>query len=420
MTTSLRTPTLAMQGGTPLRAKPWPPRAMFTQADRDAVLAVMDRAIQTGQPFGYEGDHEQAYCAAFARALGGGYADAVNSGTNAVYVALRALNPPPYSEVIVPALSDNGGLMPPALLNCIPIPADTQPHSHNIGAAQIAQRLTPRTSVVIVAHIGGQPADMDPILDLARQHNLLVLEDCAQAHGAIYKGRPVGTLGDIAAFSTMSGKHHATGAQGGVVYCRDEERYWHVRRIADRGKPFNLEDDQNNVLASLNFNQNELACAIGVAQLRRLPQIVAARRQIAHAIARRCADLPGLRVVVDDPQTESSFWFLLVEVDPARFSVCAQTLGQALRAEGIGAIPRYDVRGCQETWYRQRQVFGRPGLPWTSPEYRGDPDAQYPTPNADARVQQCFRINIHEGCGAQEIDDVASALAKVSSAFLKY
>src|SRR5207249_3660764 len=107
--------------------------------------------------------------------------------------------------------------------------------------------------------------------------------------------------------STMSSKHHATGAQGGVVYTKTENQYWHARRIADRGKPFNLPDASANVVASLNLNQNELACAIGLVQLRKLPKIVAARRRVALAIADGCKLLSGVQVVTDAPNTQSSY-----------------------------------------------------------------------------------------------------------------
>ena len=126
--------------------------------------------------------------------------------------------------------------------------------------------ITERTRAIIVAHIGGDPVDMDPVMELARARNLYVIEDCAQAHGAKYKGRLVGTIGDVAAFSTMYGKHHCTGGQGGIVYTQDEQFYRNARRSADRSKPFNV-DAPANVVAGLNCNLKELSAAIGSAQL---------------------------------------------------------------------------------------------------------------------------------------------------------
>ena len=142
---------LAVQGGSPVRTRPWPERFLFGQAEKDAAMRMFDQAIASGKAFGYSGAEEDAYCKAFADYLGGGIADAVNSGTNAVYVALRSLDLPAFSEVIVPPISDAGGVMPVALAGLIPIPADCAPGSLNAGPAQIEARITPRTSAIVVA-----------------------------------------------------------------------------------------------------------------------------------------------------------------------------------------------------------------------------------------------------------------------------
>ena len=115
---------LALDGGVKACLTPWPERHLFGTAEKQAAVALFDQAIATGQAFGYNGPEEDAYCKEFAAYLGGGYADAVNSGTNAVWVALRALEIKAFSEVICPPITDPGGVMPVALSNCIPIPAD--------------------------------------------------------------------------------------------------------------------------------------------------------------------------------------------------------------------------------------------------------------------------------------------------------
>ena len=156
------TAKLAVDGGPKVRAKPWPPRGLFGEKEKRAVAALFDRSIATGKEFGYDGAEEQAYCKEFARFLGGGYADAVNSGTSAVYVALRALELEPFTEVICPPMTDPGGVMPVPLCNCIPIPADSAPNSYNAGPDQIEARITRRTSAIIVAHIAGLPGGDGP------------------------------------------------------------------------------------------------------------------------------------------------------------------------------------------------------------------------------------------------------------------
>ena len=165
---------------------------------------------------------ELAYEQEFAAYMGGGYVDMVNSGTTAVFAAVGALQLPAGSEVIVPPITDPGGAMPVALLNLVPVVADAAPGTFNAGAAEIEAVITSRTSGIVIAHIAGEPCDMAAIMAVADKHNLPVIEDCAQAHGARFNGQLVGTFGAIAAVSTMSGKHHATGPQGGVVFSKDE------------------------------------------------------------------------------------------------------------------------------------------------------------------------------------------------------
>lgn len=409
--------TLAVDGGSPVRTAPWPQRRLFGEEEKQAAIELFDRSIASGEAFGYNGPEEEAYGAEFAAYLGGGHADAVNSGTTAVYVALRALEIEPFSEIIVPPITDPGGVMPVPLMGCIPVPADTAPGSYNTDAARIAARLTPRTRAILVAHIAGIPCDMDPILDLARARNLPVVEDCAQAHGAVYRGRKVGTLGDIAAFSTMFGKHHATGGQGGVVFTRDAARYQKVRWMSDRGKPFGLPPGSGNAVAALNLNSDELACAIGRVQLRKLPGILARRRRFAADLARACQALQTVRVVEAPPDCENACWFLFFRLDAARLRVDKATFVAAVKAEGIPCEATYLHTPALADWCRQHRVFGDSGFPWTDPQYGGDPQAVYELPNALAADATHFRMGIHENCGAAEVADIAAAFAKVERAY---
>ena len=410
---------LAIDGGEKVRTAPWPKRALFGEEEKQAVVALFDRCIATGEAFGYNGEAEEAYCRQFAEFQGGGFADAVNSGTSAVYVALRALQIEPFTEVIVPPVTDPGGVMPVPLINCIPIVADAAADSYNVGAEQIRQRITERTSAIIVAHIAGLPADMEAIMEVARARGIPVIEDCAQAHGAKYKGRLVGTFGEAAAFSTMSGKHHATGAQGGVVFVRDEELYWRCRRASDRGKGFGLPDAASNVIASLNLNLNDLDAAIGSVQLKKLPRIIASRRKTAMEIAARCERLQAVRMVTGLPQAEAVFWFLLFKLDLERICVDKATFVAALAAEGLPVGASYLHVPSLAAWYKDRAVFGKSGYPWTCPLYGGDPDAEYPVPNILATDACHFRMAFHENCGRREVEDIAAALEKVEGAYLK-
>jgi perosamine synthetase len=413
---------LAINGGPKARTRPWPARYLFGEEEKRAVAELFDRCIITGEAFGYDGEEEEAYCKEFAAFHGGGYADSVSSGTAAIYVALRALNIEPFTEVIVPPITDPGGVMPVPLISCIPVVADTAPDSMNMGPEQIDARITERTRAIIVAHIAGLPVDMDPVMEVARARNLPVIEDCAQAHGARYKGRYVGTIGTVGAFSTMSGKHHATGAQGGVVFTKDEALYWRSRQCSDRGKPLGIMDwgtPSCNITCSLNFNLGDLSACIGRAQLGKLQGIVTHRRRFALALAEACKSLRSISVDSGLPETEGAFWFLFLKLDLTKLSVSKTAFVDALAAEGLPVAADYLHLFTRAPWYKNRDVFGKSGYPWTSPLYRGDPNREYPVPNAIAAEQCRFRLSIHENLTDREVSDTIVALKKVEDAYLK-
>jgi perosamine synthetase len=422
---------LAVHGGPKLRTRPFPPRHLFGEEEKAAALRLFDDAIQTGGVFGYGGPEEEAYCREFSESLGGGFADMVNSGSSAVYVALRALDLEPYSEIVCPAITDPGGMMPIPLLSCIPVPADARPGSYNVGPDEVEACLSPRTAAILVAHIAGEPVDMDPILGLARARGLPVVEDCAQAHGARYKGRPVGTLGDVAAFSTMSGKHHATAAQGGVVFTRREELYWAARRASDRGKPFGLSgaapaasslaSAATNVIAAHNLNGNDLAGAIGRVQLSKLDDIVRRRREVAARIARGLEIRSRTVTAGWQPDgAEASYWFMRLHVEESRLTVAPTAFAKAVAAEGIPLNPAYGAAlQSHAPWFLEKRVFGTSHLPWSAPEYRaagGDPQRTFACPNAISVIESDFNLSLHEGWGSTEIEDTLAAIEKVEAA----
>ncbi|NLD71820.1 MAG: DegT/DnrJ/EryC1/StrS family aminotransferase, partial [Chloroflexi bacterium] len=203
---------LAIEGGTPVRTAPFPPRVVIGEEEIDAVHALLEKERTRGGGLDrYGGEHVDAYEREFAAYHGVPFSTAVSSGTAAVHAALSALRLDIAQEVISSPITDPGGVAPILWNNCIPVFADADPETMNVSHASIAERITDRTRAIIVTHLAGQPADMDPILEIARAHGLAVIEDCSQAHGALYKGRLVGTMGDIAAFSLMGGKHHTSG-----------------------------------------------------------------------------------------------------------------------------------------------------------------------------------------------------------------
>lgn len=411
--------SLAIHTGSPVRTQPWPARHLFGDAEKAAAMRLFDEAIQTGDAFGYQGKYEEAYCKAFADWLGGGFVDAVNSGTTAVYVALRSLDLAPGSEVIVPPITDAGGVMPVAMLGLIPVPADSRPGAFNVGVEQIAARITSRTSAIVIAHIAGHPCEMGPILELASRHNLKVVEDCAQAHGATYQGKKVGSFGDVAAFSTMSGKHHATAAQGGVVFTRDEKTYCRIRQAADRGKPFGVTQPAGNVMAGLNLNSNELACAVGLVQLEKLPAHNERRQAFAKKVIDGLHAMKSQAVEVYDAPVDckSVYWFLVMKLNLAQLTVDKDTFAKALAAEGIPVMPTYWHCPVTQPWYVNRKVLPCGEFPWSLPGADQRRWTAADLPNAVATADTHFVIPMHENCTATEAQDILAALSKLQDAY---
>jgi len=411
--------TLAVDGGEPV-VQDLPPRRLFGKAEKNAVTRLFDQAIRRGGVFGYNGPEENAYCSEFAAFMGGGYADAVNSGSSAVYVALKAVQVPAFSEVVCGPISDPGGIMPIALAGCIPVCADAEPGSFNMSPESLARRVNRRTGAIVVAHIAGIPVDMAPIMKIARAKRIPVIEDCAQAHGATYRGRLVGTIGDIGAFSTMSGKHHATGAQGGIVFTKDEKTYWRARRCSDRGKPFNMKKAQGNVVAAHNMNLNDLAACIGRVQLRKLPAMIRARRKSAELMTRLCREeLKTVRIVEGPPRSKPVYWFLFGQLDLSKLRVDKAGFVRAALAEGVPCGLSYlSPLFVDHEWYLKRRVFEGTDYPWGSPLYKGDPRREYLVPNIRKTDEYTFTIAIHEKISARSVRQIVRALKKVESAYL--
>ena len=421
MTAKTTNQDLAINGGTPFRTTPMPTRKLFGTAEKQAVVDLMDRAAREGsQVMGYSGAMEDRYCEQFCAMMGGGYADGVNSGSNAMYVALAALELEPLSEVIVPPISDPGGVMPVGMLGCVPVAADAQPGSFNVSAREIEAVLTERTSAIVVAHIGGIPVNMGEVIELARSRGVPIVEDVAQAHGAKHRGQLCGSFGDIAAFSTMFGKHHASGGQGAIVYTRNEALYWNARRYADRGKPFNLPDVTGNVACSLNCNMDEIHAAIGEANLAQLPEFVARRREVALALQERCRNLEAVSLWTEDAGDEGVYWFLTLRLDLAKLSVSRERFTEALVAEGIdAAMSGYPFFPVRMPWATERCPSCRRRTPCKLPDCAMERRQRTELANATAFEAESLRVIIHEGWTVDEADDLAKALAKLESAYLR-
>lgn len=428
--------TLAVDGGKKIRTLPMPKKSVIQDEEYRSLLSVLEEARTTGKGVGYNGQKEAEYTEKFCEYMGGGFADAVCSGTNALFVALGALDIDPFSEIIVAPWTDPGGVMPVVFCACIPMMADSHPGSFNMGIIEIEKMITPRTRAIIVSHIGGEAVDMEPVLTLAKEKKLLVIEDCAQSFGATCRDSMIGTFGDIAIFSTMYTKHVASGGQGGLVYTKSRDLYWEIKRFADRGKSFNLptldgrahaplDCDVNemagNVRAGLNCNTSELACAIGLEQIRKLPTFIARRQQFGETLKERLLKKSSwVRLGWQAPHTKSSYWFLRFYFEKEKAPISKEEFCRALIAEGIPVKTTWRKIPCEMPWFQQKRVFGKSGFPWTCSEYKGEKNPQFTFDNIDKAVEEHFTLPINENFGSQELDDILEAICKIEDALSSF
>jgi len=411
---------LAINGGPKTITKPLPARHHFGEAERNAAVRVINEAMERGDAPGYGGPEEEAFCKEFAARIGGGYADAVNSGTNSVFVALRSLPIEPFTEIISGPITDCGGMMPIAMMNCIPVIADSAEDSFNVSVDTIKAVYTERTSAIVVSHIAGEAADMEPIIAFAKAHNLYVVEDCSQAHGAKINGKYVGTFGDTAGYSLMFGKHTCAGGQGGMAFTTKEEYYWKLRQNSDRGKPFGLPEGSTNCVASLNFNMDEIHCAIGRVQTAKMDDIAEKRRKLVKKLFDGIERKDILRSPKLPATSEPSYWFTRMIFDVDKVTCDKHTFCEALSAEGFWVGESYDATPHMYEWCQKHKAFGNSGYPWAAPEYKGDHNMTYSMGENISKVyDQNINFFITESFTDEDIQNIINTVNKVIAAYAK-
>lgn len=404
---------LVIDGGKPVRTKPMPSRVMFDESEKKAVLGLFKKAAGSGGAFDrYGGVEVDAYEKEFAKYFGVRFATAVSSGTAAVHSAIAALGLEPGSEIITTPITDPGTVAPILFQQCIPVFADVEYDTLNLSPASVEKNITGKTKAVIVVHLAGNPAKIKEIVRIARRYGIYVIEDCAQAHGARYKGQYTGSFGDMSCFSLMSGKHTTSGGQGGMVLTDNEGLYWNTKRFADRGKPFNS-PETTNLFAGLNYRMTELEAAIGREQLKKLNKIMRKRAGVYEELKKgfeKELSCFGFWKVL--PGAEPNPWFCFMRADRKKLKVDKQTLSKALNAEGIPVGAHYVVPMYQQKWIAERNTFGESHLPWSLPgarriNYKGC------CPDAEEALADHMTLHIHECWGKKEVDDTIKAFIKV-------
>ena len=304
------------------RSDPFPPWPYYADDEIEAALQV----LRSGRVNYWTGKEGVQFEEEFAEYVGARHAIAVANGTVALELALVALGIGPGDEVITTCRTFIASASCVAMRGATPVVVDVDPISQNLTAETIRPHITERTRAIIAVHLAGWPCDMDSILKLAREHDLNVVEDCAQAHGAHYKGRHVGTMGDLGAFSFCQDKIITTAGEGGMVITNDEtlwDRAWSFKdhgkdHTAMRGRPAQSSDRSRYVHRGFgtNWRLTEMQSAVGRVQLRKLDRWVERRRANAQLLTDGFSRIPGLAVRVPPADVLHSYYVYYVFVEP--------------------------------------------------------------------------------------------------------
>lgn len=372
--------------------KPWP---HVTDEDRKAVLEVLDTEGSTSGtwPPNPQRVQSEGLAKEWAEYMGAKYCIPVNSGTAALHMCVAGLGIEPGDEVIVPAFTFYASAAAVLHHNAIPVFVDIDPETYCIDPALIEGAITEHTRAVMPVHIHGMPADMDPILEIARKHGLGVIEDVAQAHGAKYKGRLCGSMGDASGYSTQASKTLSSGCQGGLFTTNDEEVYARadmLQYFGERLIPGQERKDQEYNAHGLSYmyRGDMFAQAFVRSQLKRLDENNALRVRNCEFLTEHLAAIPGVETPCVPEDRESVFYNYVVGFDPAALGLDTpvaefrDTVMKALNAEGVPAglwqrktVPGQDV-------FQNPIGYGK-GCPWKCHGRTIDyTPEQYPKANA--------------------------------------
>lgn len=402
---------LAITGGECLRKKPFTAWPLSTKEEADALQDVLTSTKWGGQPF--PGKHSTLFAKKFAEVHTAKYAQCVNTGTVAIQASLKAIGIRPGDEVIVPAYTWEGTVGPVLLVNAVPVFVDVDPETYCMDAKLIERAITPKTKAILPVHLGMRFADMDEILRIANKHNLKVIEDCAHAHGGMWRGKGAGSMGDLGAFSFQSSKLITSG-EGGAVITNNLEYMELVQSYINAGRA-SLTDLFHHRIIGFNYRMGELQAAVLGPQLDRLPEQAALREKNMKHFEARLQNTPGIGLLKPDPRITrlAPYGYVIKYFADKVKDIPRAAFVAALQLEGIP---------CDGLFYEpvyKSSLFpidsaDFPALSWGR-EKPLDLRNMYSCPEADkAAYQEAIWFPHQHFLGSsKDVDDIADAIQKV-------
>jgi 8-amino-3,8-dideoxy-alpha-D-manno-octulosonate transaminase len=430
--------TLAIEGGTPVRTRPLPSESPGIHWFGEQEIELVTQVIHARSPFRYYGPNVQHMCDRledeFRKLYGVKHALAVSSGTEAIYTCLAAMDVGPGDEVLLPGYLWTSCINGIVRLGAIPRLVDID-ETFDMSPDDLERKIGPHSKAVLYVHMSGAAGDIETIVDIARRHNLLVLEDCAQANGATLKGRPVGTFGDIGILSFQLNKS-ITAGEGGMIFCNDDNLYKRCFGIHDLGYArdnvgvlMDTSCEERYHLWGCGARMSELTGAFLLGQVSKLHSINDAMRTAKWRIRRQLEGIEGLKFRrIVDPQGDSGAFLIYLFED----GELGQRFTNALRAEGMRgegyAKPCISMREWGLHWYFNnkslvnRKSLHSGGWPWTFAQNAFASSYTYgkgTLPVCDDYADRAGLLKVSSALTEADIQDIITAYQKVAHKLLK-
>ncbi len=415
-------PVLAINGGKPVRQEPFPKYITIGPEEREAVLKVLDstqlsKFIGVWSPDFYGGERVQCLERAWESYFSVKHAVSVNSATSGLYAAVGAAGVGPGDEVIVSPYTMTASATAAVVYGGIPVFADIDPEIFCISPESIKSHITPQTKAIIVVDIFGHPADMSEIMEMAHDHDIVVIEDAAQAPGATSNGKYAGTLANMGIFSLNYHKTIHCG-EGGIVVTDDDIYAERLQLIRNHAEVVVEDKGVKNLINMVGFNyrMTEIEAAIAYEQLKKLNRLLTPRIAAADYLSKNLAVYPELTPPHVRPNTRHGYYVYAMKYDNSKTGLYRDQYVGALQAEGIPFENGYTKPIYLNPMYQQRIAFGRDGYPFTYPGYNGQ--ARYskgicPITERIEYHELILSTICHADIRKNDLDDVIAAFDKV-------
>jgi len=420
---------LALEGGRPVNTEPFPSWPQFTP---EIIEAAME-PLRSGRVNYWTGELGMRFEQKWAEWNGAKFGISTTNGTSALHVGLAGLGIGPGDEVIVPSYTFIASSFSICQAGAIPVFADVERETHTLSPESVEAMISDRTKAIMPVHLYGIVCNLGPLLEIARKYDLFVVEDCAQAHGATYRGKKVGTLGDVGCFSFCQSKTFTTGGEGGCVITDDEDVAWRCRSFRDHGydvserlRLLELEAKLPYIhnMVGFNYRMTEMQSAIGLKEMERLDNWNLKNRrrngELLTELLKDCEEI--LYLPLDTEERRNGFWMYPVVLDMDKLTVSdAREFVKALEAEGIPCGPVMWPQCYKERAYLEHNGFGRLKYPFRDPAAR--PEAvqydRYYCENAAWLEERTFFVPVHPVYEEKHCHIMAEAIKKVIRAYAK-